>query len=362
MRSTHPEADPEPEPVQAIRAAASLGTFDWEPGSVSERLMNVERVGAGETYEAWRLDLAGSDPVVLRVVHRPVDTMPRPMQHEFAALQHVPADVGPRGLAMDDTCDNPLGRPWMLATFTPGSEKPVAAWTDDDLARTAQQLARLHEPPVAVRGPVDSPARVPLDIEAEFATGCRWWHDHHPEITTQPRFRTLRPRVAAFLQRHAGEFRRLDTFALIHSDLVATNVVVDGTGTPRFIDWEWGEYDDVAKDLALLGGTVHGGPWYVPMTSEQVERFVAAYASARGALTGIRPDETALLRRRDAWEVHERFQAAMHNAMRAADPATPDRAMYAQAVEAVLATLAARVDTAADTSTGPGTGAGTGSA
>lgn len=97
---------------------------------------------------------------------------------------------------------------------------------------------------------------------------------------------------------------------------------------------------------------MHGGPWYVPMPAEQVERFVAAYASAREALTGTRPDETALLRRREAWEAHERFQAALHNAMRAADPATPDRAMYAEAVESVLVTLAARVDTATGTGTG----------
>lgn len=329
---------------EAIREAASLGTLDWEPGAVSERLGETTSVGLGQTYEAWKLTLRDADPVALRVVHRPIETLPRPMRHEFAALRLVPEGIGPRGLLMDDTSDNPLGRPWILATFAPGAEKPVAEWTDDDLTNNARQLARLHEPSVVVRGSPDSPGLWSLDIEEEFSTGWQWWHDHHPEITARPRFRALRRRVETFLERRAGEFTHLDTFALIHGDLVATNVVFDDAGTPRYIDWEWSEYEDVAKDLALIGGTVHGGPWYVPMTQAQVEAFVGEYASAREEITGTRPDVTALLRRRDAWEAHERLQTAMHNAMKAAAPGTPDRAMYADAVDTVLATLAQRLD------------------
>ena len=101
---------------------------------------------------------------------------------------------------------------------------------------------------------------------------------------------------------------------------------------PRFIDFEWAGPGDPAKDLALIGGRVVGGPWYAPMGRPEIAAFVTEYAGClrrlgaeaaqTGAVSQARPrsghrptweadartaDPQRLLARRDAWELLDRL-------------------------------------------------------
>ena len=132
--------------------------------------------------------------------------------------------------------------------------------------------------------------------------------------------------------------------ALCHGDLCATNILWEhGAGGPtaRYIDFEWAQGDDPARDLAILGGAVHGGPWYVPLAEEQVAAFVEEYVRARGELgevpAGI-ADVGALRERMRAWTAYERTAMLVHVASRAAT-----RASHRQVLPVLQGTLAAEL-------------------
>src|SRR5699024_7093633 len=80
----------------------------------------------------------------------------------------------------------------------------------------------------------------------------------------------LEPFLEAALTGVAGiedQIASLEGFSLCHGDLCATNILWAGTDAassdPRvqYIDFEWAQGDDPARDLAIIGGRVHGGPW-----------------------------------------------------------------------------------------------------
>src|SRR5699024_7187226 len=85
------------------------------------------------------------------------------------------------------------------------------------------------------------------------------------------------------------DIAQLDGFVLAHGDLCATNIMWDRAGidatsehpTVRYIDFEWAQGEDPARDLANIGGSVHGGPWYVPMDEEQISGVVDRYVRTR---------------------------------------------------------------------------------
>ena len=99
--------------------------------------------------------------------------------------------------------------------------------------------------------------------------------------------------------------------------------------------------DDPARDLAIIGGPVHGGPWYVPLAEEQVTAFVDEYVRARGELgevpAGI-ADVGALRERMRAWTAYERTAMLVHVASRAAT-----RASHRQVLPVLQGTLAAEL-------------------
>ena len=209
---------------------------------------------------------------------------------------------------METSSDNPLGTPYMVTTHVPGRSLRAADWNRRLAAVLAHQLARLHE--ALATGTAPSAAFVPSAGEQgeELLT---WWGAHHPETLADPRVRALLPAWRRELARLAPAFETVPTHPLIHGDAVATNVVLGPDGLPRLIDFEWSGPGDIAKDLALIGGRVTGGPWYLPMTPDDVTAFVTEYARyprrSRLAQDTGATDPQRLLERREAYELLDRL-------------------------------------------------------
>ena len=284
-----------------IRAAVDAGELRGvKPGP-------VERLGAGESYTAWRIG-SGEQTRVLRLPRRLPHDLPRPMETEFEALRRVPPELGTSAVALEAGSDNPLGTPYMVTTHVPGRALRATDWNPRLATALAHQIARLHDALAA--GPAPSAAFVPSAGEQgeELLT---WWGEHHPQTLTDPRVRALLPVWRRELDRLAPAFEAVPTHRLIHGDAVATNVILGPDGLPRLIDFEWSGPGDIAKDLALIGGRVTGGPWYLPMTSDDVTAFVTEYSRysrrSRLAQDSSATDPQRLLERRDAYELLDRL-------------------------------------------------------
>ena len=261
----------------------------------------VERLGAGESYTAWRIG-SGERTRVLRLPRHLPHDMPRPMETEFEVLRRVPPELGTSAVALEAGSDNPLGTPYMVTTHVPGRALRATDCNRRLATALAHRLARLHE--ALATGPAPSATFVPSAGEQgeELLT---WWGERHPETLTDPRVRALLPAWRRELTRLTPAFEAVPTHPLIHGDAVATNVILGPDGVPRLIDFEWSGPGDAAKDLALIGGRVTGGPWYLPMTLDDVTAFVTEY-SRLAQDTGA-ADPQQLLERRDAYELLDRL-------------------------------------------------------
>ena len=270
----------------------------------------IVRLGAGESYVAWRIG-SGDQARVLRVPRRSPHEMPRSMTAEFETLRRVPSELGTSAIALETGVDNPLGIPYMVTTHVPGRALRATDWNPRLATALAHQIARLHE--ALATSPAPSAAFVPSAGEQgqELLT---WWGRHHPETLSDPRVSALLPAWCRELSRLAPAFEAVPTHPLIHGDVVVTNVILGPDGVPRLIDFEWSGPGDRAKDLALIGGRVIGGPWYLPMTPDDVAAFVTEYSRySRHAQRSRSQWETdvidpqQLLARRDAYELLDRM-------------------------------------------------------
>ena len=341
-----------------LRAAAEAGRIRGvPPGPV-----RLRRLGAGESYAAWLL-CSGNKERVVRIPRRPLDQLPRSMAAEFAALEQVPPDLGASAVAIaletgsggigDDGPDgpggsggpdNPLGIPYMVTTYVPGRVLAPGDWRPEFAAPLAVQIARLHLALSTVSGESalpGAPTQLPTASQ-EGETLLSWWREHHPRTLLDPRVVALLDPWRRALGRFDHAFEGALTHPLIHGDAVLTNIVFDPAGVPRLIDFEWAGPGDPAKDLALIGGAITGGPWYAPMERTEVTAFVSEYArcvqrlSEESAQTGAVPqarscsgdpmawrpdahatDPQALLARRDAWELLDRLPNLLYCLSRA---------------------------------------------
>ena len=224
------------------------------------------------------------------------------METEFEVLRRVPPELGTSAVALETGSDNPLGTPYMVTTHVPGRALRATDCNRRLATALAHRFARLHE--ALATGPAPSAAFVPSAGEQgeELLT---WWGERHPETLTDPRVRALLPAWRRELTRLTPAFEAVPTHPLIHGDAVTTNVILGPDGVPRLIDFEWSGPGDAAKDLALIGGRVIGGPWYLPMTLDDVTAFVTEY-SRLAQDTGA-ADPQQLLERRDAYELLDRL-------------------------------------------------------
>ena len=317
-----------------IRAAADAGELRGVTTGP------VERLGTGESYTAWRVG-SGEQARVLRLPRRPPHDLPRSMQAEFEVLRRVPPELGTSAVVLEPGSDNPLGTPYMVTTHVPGRSLRAADWNRRLAAVLAHQLARLHE--ALATGTAPSAAFVPSAGEQgeELLT---WWGAHQPETLADPRVRALLPAWRRELTRLAPAFETVATHPLIHGDAVATNVVLGPDGLPRLIDFEWSGPGDIAKDLALIGGRVTGGPWYLPMTSDDVTAFVTEYSRysrysrrSRLAQDAGATDPQRMLDRRDGYELLDRLGNLLYCLSR------PDETRYRRWADELAHSLTARL-------------------
>lgn len=321
-------------------AAVGLGS---SPGDGDE----VRLLGQGESFAAWLLE-AGGQRVVVRIARRPVEELPRPMREEFHGLGLVLAGIGPQALVLEESADNPLGAPYMVVTFVPGRVLPPGEWTPALIRAHVQQMARLHAQRFERCGDLTAETgerRAKVDIDGQFTAGLDWWADNHPAVLAEPDVTRLAREVGAYLRGAQKTFDRLESFAVIHGDLLLPNILVDGDTGVRYIDWEWSEIGDPAQDLAYLGGQITVDPWHLPKTRAQTRDLVEAYlaASEHRAATGT-VDE--VLVRRDAWEIYERFLTSLHHRSLLAgrpDLTEQERNMYTNAVTHVTRELGRRL-------------------
>ncbi|ALU40091.1 hypothetical protein AS188_10450 [Kocuria flava] len=317
-------------------AAVGLGS---SPGDGDE----VRLLGQGESFAAWLLE-AGGQRVVVRIARRPVAELPRPMGEEFHGLSLVSAGIGPQALVLEESADNPLGAPYMVVSFVPGRILPPGEWTPALVRAHAQQMAGLHAQRFDRCGDITAPVeerRERVDIAGQFSAGLDWWADNHPAVLAEPDVTRLARAVGAYLRDAQKTFDRLESFALIHGDLMLPNILVDGDTTVRYIDWEWSEIGDPAQDLAYLGGLITVDPWHLPMTRARTRDLIEVYlaASEHRAATGTVEE---VLVRRDAWEVYERFLTSLHHRSLLAgrlDMTGSERDMYALAAAHVTREL-----------------------
>ena len=224
------------------------------------------------------------------------------MEAEFEVLRRVPPELGTSAVALETGADNPLGAPYMVTTHVPGRALRAADWNPRLATSLAHQIARLHVAFAA--GPAPSAASVPSASE-QGEELLAWWGTHHPATLSDSRVSALLPAWLRELTRLAPAFEAVPTHPLIHGDVVATNVILGPDGVPRLIDFEWSGPGDRAKDLALIGGRVFGGPWYLPMTPDDVAAFVTEYSRYSRHAGAIDPQQ--LLARRDAYELLDRM-------------------------------------------------------
>ena len=224
------------------------------------------------------------------------------MTAEFETLRRVPSELGTSAIALETGVDNPLGTPYMVTTHVPGRALRAADWNPRLATSLAHQIARLHVAFAA--GPAPSVASVPSASE-QGEELLAWWGTHHPATLSDSRVSALLPAWLRELTRLAPAFEAVPTHPLIHGDVVATNVILGPDGVPRLIDFEWSGLGDTAKDLALIGGRVTGGPWYLPMTPDDVAALVTEYSRYSRHAGAIDPQQ--LLARRDAYELLDRL-------------------------------------------------------
>ena len=285
--------------LRRIRIAVGAGRLRGlpaEPGTPEITLL-----GAGESYVAWRIG-SGDQARVLRVPRRSPHETPRSMTAEFETLRRVPPELGTSAIALETGTDNPLGGPYMVTTHVSGRALRATDWNPRLATALAHQIARLHEALAA--SPAPSAAFVPSAGE-QGEKLLTWWGRHHPETLTDPRVSALLPAWRRELTRLAPAFEAVPIHPLIHGDVVVTNVILGPDGVPRLIDFEWSGPGDRAKDLALIGGRVIGGPWYLPMTPDDVAAFVTEYSRHSCHAGAIDPQR--LLERRDAYELLDRM-------------------------------------------------------
>ena len=293
--------------AQRVRAAVDAGELRGMTAGP------VEQLGEGESYTAWRIG-SGERTRVLRLPRHLPHDMPRSMETEFEVLRRVPPELGTSAVALETSSDNPLGTPYMVTTHVPGRSLRAADWNRRLAAVLAHQLARLHE--ALATGTAPSAAFVPSAGE-QGEELLAWWSEHHPATLADPRVTALLHAWRRELARLAPAFETVPTHPLIHGDAVATNVVLGPDGLPRLIDFEWSGPGDIAKDLALIGGRVTGGAWYLPMTPDDVTAFVTEYSRysryshhgrrSRHASDAGATDPQRLLDRRDGYELLDRL-------------------------------------------------------
>lgn len=316
---------PAPLGAEDVRRLAEAHPQWWADGGPAP--VDVSLLGRGESNHAWLLQ-RGDEELVLRSPHKALAELPQSLRAEHEILQRVPAGLAARPVALHDTATDEAPWPYAVTSRVPGEILEAGAFADDALiAARLEALAHLHDG--GDRSGLPAPERI--DPVGDAETALAWWRENEPEHART--LDDLWPAVRRHQDRARVAFEHIDP-ALLHGDPAAANLLVERTADApvvRFVDWEWAQVGDVARDLAFLGGPISGEPWYAPLTDAQVRQEAELYRERRLELAASRDAdrserdrlETALgvdvvLQRREAFLVHEAFFVAAHLARVAA--------------------------------------------
>lgn len=317
-----------PETGERILDAWREGTLVPRSGPGGDATVTVS--GRGESYVAWCLEPEDGDPLAVRVPWRGPEDLAQPVGREMAVLAQLEPAIGPAPVALHaEAATSPIGLTCVVTTFVPGRVLDPEEWTREHLLAHARTLALMHRRPWPGRGQIASGAdpaadlvRGPMSMLAEIDGAFTWWRENEPDVCADPANAALMAAARAVCAAAEPVFAQVTSFVLAHGDLCATNIVVEdapGGPVPRYIDFEWAQCDDRARDVAIIGGPVHGGPWYVPLDAEALEAFLQEYVRAtREPDPALDLDADALRVRRDAWIAYERTAMLLHVARRAA--------------------------------------------
>lgn len=267
--------------------------------------IGVEPLGRGESFTAHLLR-RGAEELVLRIPHKARAELPQSLTAEHDVLRRVPDGLAARPITVHEP-DHEGAPAYVVTTRVPGRVLPAAAWCDGTLlASLADSLAHLHHG--GDRRGLTAPERIDPVGDAEAARA--WWREN--ESGAAAVLAPLWPVVRLHQERTRTAFAQVSP-VLLHGDPAAANLLVDTDGTVRFVDWEWAQLGDPARDLAVIGGQISAEPWYAALTGAQLRDQTVHYLQERARLSGERPEKPGrVLERRRAHLVHEAFFVAAH--------------------------------------------------
>lgn len=276
---------------------------EWWAGASGE--ITVRPLGRGESFAAHLLR-RGERELVLRIPHKPLDELPQSLEAEHEILGRVPAGLAAAPVAVHQPTTEDL-RAWSVTTRVPGRVLPAADWADAELlSALAASLAHLHH--AGDQAGLPDPGRPDPVGAADLAHD--WWRENEPGSARV--LADLWPAVRRHQQLAAVAFDDVAP-VLLHGDPAAANLLVDDDGTVRFVDWEWAQRGDPARDLAFIGGPITAEPWYAALDDDLLRDQTAHYLAERSRRSGA-PSEPVgpVLERRRAHLVHEVFFTAAH--------------------------------------------------
>jgi ethanolamine transporter len=235
-----------------------------EVSALAGRSLTIRPVGFGVTNRTYRVD-AGRDAYILRIAGKNTELLGIDRDREIACLETAAAaGVGPEVVAYLPK------RNALLTRLVPGKVLDKdGELTPDQLGRIARALRRCHDVP----GPANLEAFSVFDTVRSYVALARERRVALPAALAEAL--AILESVEKDLTARAGR-------VFTHNDLVASNIVDDGT-TVRLIDWEFGGMGDPYFDLGNLAANLC-------LSDEQEEAVLLAYFGT------VRADDVRRLR------------------------------------------------------------------
>jgi aminoglycoside phosphotransferase (APT) family kinase protein len=238
------------------------------------RVISASRVPGGYSKDTFFLDVeTGSEGIERFVIRRdlPFKTAGTSVVDEFALIRHMYTSAVP--VAEPLWCDRGgslLGKPALLSRRVSGLSG-LEGWSADPIRRErvceelAGVLARLHS-----IAPADAGMTTTEDASAELRTYILSWRDRwqryrvHPSAILAAGFEWLLNNIPSRDVRPS----------IVHGDINAGNLMIDGERISAVLDWEFAHVGDPFEDIGYCRNWVKDLlPW---------DRFLAAYRAAGG--------------------------------------------------------------------------------
>lgn len=232
-----------------------------------------EKLGQGENNINYLLEV-DNKRFVLRIALRREGTL----QNEHKVLSKIRLPVTPESYLID-TSRQILPSVYAIHEFKPG--KHLKVYRKHHLRIHGISLAKLHD--------ATHVKTSDYDIRAFFRKEVREWEASNPE-----EYHEFSGFILGEIKKHERYFRNIRQ-SLINTDIVRTNMLYH-KGEFSYIDWEWAQVGDPARDFAVFYYP-HASlpPWQVRLRPEQLHVYVDGYQSIR--------KDRSLLKRVHIWHL-----------------------------------------------------------